>query len=75
MKFTAWIDYPTMSIAIQVNDEGFHCKKFVDHRIVRDASKTCFSIEELKAFLLTLPEPPKEEISNLMDQLKLDVAK
>ena len=38
MKFDQWIEYPTMSIAIQKIENGFRCFKYVDGNVVRGAT-------------------------------------
>lgn len=69
MKYTAWIDFPTMSIAVQKTDNGFRCVKYVNGSIIRGAEKIVSDIDELKAFLITLPGSKSADI----DSLSLDV--
>lgn len=72
MKFSAWIDYPSFSIAIQTIEGSFRCVKFVDKKVVRGAEKTLDSKTDLEEFLITLPYPPKEQISEVLDTLGMD---
>ena len=69
MKFSAWVDYPSMSIAIQIVDGKFKCVKYVGNRKVHSAEKICSSLDELKDFLESLPYPPKQEIEEILDSL------
>jgi hypothetical protein len=72
VKYSYWIDYPSFSIAIQTNGGSFRCVKFVDKKAVRGAEKTLHTLSDLKDFLLTLPYPPKDQISEVMDTLGKD---
>jgi len=69
MKYAAWIDYPSMSIAVQKVDSGYRCLKYVNNSIIRNTDKTFDTKDELENFLLELPSPPKEEIKTLISNL------
>lgn len=62
MKYSAWIDFTSFSIAISLSKDGYDCIKFVNNSIVRGAVKKCSSKEDLRYYLLGLPSPPKENI-------------
>ena len=72
MKFTAWIDYPSMSIAIQETTDGFRCSKYVDRKVIRSAHQSFETIDELEGFLMELPYPPMAEIRDLIQTLKAE---
>jgi hypothetical protein len=71
MKYTAWVDYPTMTIAIERLNPGFKCTKFVDGVIVRGATKTILDSKELLAFLKTLPGGTNIDYKKELADLKL----
>lgn len=71
MKYIAWIDYPTMTIAIErINDE-FKCTKFVNGTMVKGATKSILEYNELLAFLKTLPGSEKIDFNIELIQLEL----
>ncbi|MEZ4924320.1 MAG: hypothetical protein R2780_14195 [Crocinitomicaceae bacterium] len=72
MKFSYWIDYPSMSIAIQVDNNTFRCVKFVEKKVVRGAERIFDSVSDLEAFLSSLPYPPQEQISEVLEDLIVD---
>ncbi|MEX1003579.1 MAG: hypothetical protein WDZ35_15780 [Crocinitomicaceae bacterium] len=69
MKFDAWLNYPSITIAVERVDEGYRCVKFVEESIVRGGAVFCEDERELKHFLLSIPNPPKKEISELIASL------
>ncbi|MCH2235617.1 MAG: hypothetical protein MK078_15355 [Crocinitomicaceae bacterium] len=70
MKFDKWIEYPTMSIAVQKIENGFRCFKYVDGNIVRGASADFEHTEKLSEFLLSLPNADKVDVRSIIAQLK-----
>lgn len=72
MKYSAWIDFPSFSIAIQTDAECFRCVTFVDKKVVRGAVKTFYSFSDLEEFLTNLPYPPQEPISEVLKGLQKD---
>jgi hypothetical protein len=73
MKFTTWIDYPSMSIAIQEKDGTYRCVKYVNKTIVRNATKLCDNLIVLEIFLKGLPNPPLDEINSLIKSMKKEL--
>ncbi|MCH2232234.1 MAG: hypothetical protein MK105_18000 [Crocinitomicaceae bacterium] len=70
MKLDQWIEYPTMSIAIQKIDNGFRCFKYVDGNVVRGTSAEFEDIAGLSEFLNSLPNADKADINSVIEQLK-----
>jgi len=71
MKYTAWIDYPTMTIASEHLSSGYKCTKFVDGIMIKGATKTILESKELLAFLKTLPGSAKIDFNKELADLKL----
>ena len=74
MRYKAWLNYPQFSIAVEETNGLYRCIEFESKNMTRRSSKDCADSRELKFFLLSLPNPPKKEIAQFIDQLsdKLD---
>jgi hypothetical protein len=73
MKYESWLTYPEMSIGVQLKKGEFHCSEFGTDQKKKQSLKICDSILELKSYLLSLPNPPKKEISELISKLKAKI--
>ena len=71
MKYIAWIDFPTMTIAIERVNNEFKCTKFVDGNMIKGATKTILESSELLAFLKTLPGSEKIDFNTELIHLEL----
>ena len=70
MKFIGWIEYPSMMICLyRSEDAGFFCSKYVGDQKVTGGTRFCKTKEELVAFLMSLPSPKIELITELIKRL------
>lgn len=71
MIFLRWIEYPHMMVCVhRTDDSGFNCSKYVGGKKVVDVSRQFKTKEELRAFLLGLPNPPVDYIEEFINSLK-----
>lgn len=75
MRYEAWLQYPTMTVAVQLVNGQYNCIEFGAEQALRKSLKICDSILELKFFLLSLPNSPKKEIVALVNKLNESRAK
>ena len=71
MKYETWLTYPEMSLAVELKNDEYHCCEFGVNQSKKLNIKVCSSVLELKFYLLSIPNPPKKEISILINKLKL----
>ncbi|MBN4077680.1 hypothetical protein JYT25_00870 [bacterium AH-315-C20] len=69
MKYTGWIDYAAMSIAVQEMENGYRCLKYVGSSRIRNADVFFENLDEMKSFLLEIPNAPEDQIEYLLERL------
>lgn len=67
MTFIGWIDYANFMICVNKDEEGYICQKYVGGSKVFGADKKVDSTEEVKKFLLSLPNPPVDYITKFVN--------
>lgn len=70
MKYETWLTYPDRSIGVHLKKDEYHCCEFGNNQETKQHLKVCTSLLELKFYLLSLPKPPKKEISALITKLE-----
>tara|TARA_B100000809_G_C14992260_1_gene478455 strand:+ start:585 stop:803 length:219 start_codon:yes stop_codon:yes gene_type:complete len=71
MKYETWLTYPNMSLAVELKNNEYHCCEFGVNQTKKLNIKICTSILELKFYLLSIPNPPKKQISVLIKKLEI----
>ncbi|TSJ41284.1 hypothetical protein [Fluviicola chungangensis] len=67
MIFFRWVEYPQMHVCIhRTTDNGFFCSKYVGGKKVMGVTRQFKTKEELKDFLLGLPNPPIDFIREMI---------
>lgn len=69
MTFLAWVDYSNMMLCVSKTESGFVCEKYVGGSKVVGAIKDCINSEELKEFLLSFHNSPKDYIEELIEKI------
>lgn len=72
MTFLAWVDYSNMMLCVSKTEPGFVCEKYISGTKVPGAIKSCTSKTELKDFLLSFHNSPKEYIAELIEKIPID---
>lgn len=69
MRYKAWLNYSQFSIAVEETNGLYRCIEFESKNMTRKGVKDCTDVLDLKFYLLSLPNPPKKEISSLIFSL------
>lgn len=69
MTFLAWVDFSSMMICVSKTENGFFCEKYVGGNKVFGAIKEFDDTDQLKTFLLSFHNAPKEYIDELIEKI------
>ena len=70
MLFVGWVECPSMKFCIHSSDEGYYTTKYTANgNKVADSRQLHKTKNDLESFLRSIPLPPNEIISDLMNKL------
>jgi len=70
MKLKAWLTYPEMSISVYEIEGVFRCRRYIGTISKRSHYKDCHNYLELKYYLLSIANAPKNEIISFIADLE-----
>ena len=74
MDIIKWFDYFDISIAVQKQNGGYKCIKYLDGKNLVGESITFLDIKELELYLLEHPGCPREDVLAFIEDNRKAIA-